>query len=135
MRKSTKILSVLAACLFLSSTAALACHSDYFDEIFAKIQKQQLDKAQIAAIWQLKEQFDPQFAKLRAQDHQEGRGCAAHDKHVPTFIASAAGVLSDEQFQAVTGQEKTEVQKLRYEIFTLKQEIAEIKALLAELKK
>jgi len=130
MRKSTKILSVLAVGLIATSSAALACHSDYFDEIFAKIQKQQLDKAQIAAIWELKAQFN----QAKSLDHKHSAACN-HDQHVPTFIASAAGVLSDEQFQAVTGKEKTEVQKLRYEVFQLKQEIAELRALLAELKK
>lgn len=129
--KSMKVLSVLAVFLIATSTSAFACHSDYFDEIFAKIQKQQLGKAQIAAIWELKAQFN----NAKNLDHQHGKGCTAHDQHVPTFIASAAGVLSDEQFQAVTGKEKTEVQKLRYEIFQLKQEIAELKALVAELKK
>jgi len=131
MSKSMKILSVLAVFLIATSSSAFACHSDYFDEIFAKIQKQQLDKSQIAAIWELKTQFN----SAKSLDHQHGKGCAAHDQHVPNFVASAAGVLSDEQFQAVTGKEKTEVQKLRYEVFTLKQEIAELRALVAELKK
>lgn len=131
MRRAGKILSLVAVFVIATSSAAMACHSDYFDEIFAKIQKQDLGKAQLAAIWKLKSSFD----HSKSLDHQHGKGCSAHDSHVPTFIASAAGVLDDTQFKAVTGKEKTETQKLRYEIFQLKQEIAEIKALLAELKK
>ena len=131
MRKSTKILSLVAVFVIASSSAVMACHSDYFDEIFAKLKSQKLDKAQLAAIWKMRDQFN----HSKSLDHKHGKGCSAHDSHVPQFIASAAGVLTDEQFQAVTGKEKTETQKLRYEIFQLKQEIAEIKAMIAELKK
>jgi hypothetical protein len=131
MRISGKILSLVVVFVIATSSVAMACHSDYFDEIFAKIQKQSLDKTQMAAIWKLHAQFD----HSKSLDHKHGLSCKAHDKHVPQFVASAAGVLNDAQFKAVTGKEKTETQKLRYEIFQLKQEIAEIKALIAELKK
>ena len=130
MRK-TKILSLIAAFMIVAAGSAFACHSDYFDEIFAKVSQQSLSKAQLAAIWKMRDQFN----LAKSQDHTTGKSCAAHDSHVPEFIASAAGVLSDEQFQAVTGKEKTETQKLRYEIFQLKQEIAELRAMIAELKK
>ena len=131
MRKSTKILSLVAVFMIATSSAAFACHSDYFDEIFAKVKSQNLEKAQLAAIWNMQKAFD----HSKNLDHKNGKGCSAHDSHVPEFVASAAGVLTDAQFKAVTGKTKTETQKLRFEIFQLKQEIAEIKALIAELKK
>ncbi len=125
------MLSLLAVFVFATSSAVIACDSDYFEEIFAKVNNQHLSKVQIAAIFALKDEFN----KAKSLDHQHGKSCAAHDAHVPTFIASAAGVLSDDQYKAVTGKEKTETQKLRFEIFQLKQEIAELKAMIAALKK
>lgn len=135
MRVPVKFLGLMVAFILVSSTVALACHSNYFDEIFTKIQRQiqkgELDKDQIAAIWSLKKEFDNQ----RNLDHSERKlSCAAHDSHVPGFIAAAAGVLSDEQFEQATGQKKTEVQKLRFEVNQLKKELHEIRALLEQLK-
>ncbi len=120
----------LAFCL-LFSTAAVACHSDYFIEIFTKMEKQDLSKDQVASIWKLRKNFDTQ----KGLDHRTGRGCKAHDEHVPEFVAAAAGVLNDAQFKAATGKAKTEVQKLRFEVNQLKQELAEIKQLLKSLQK
>ena len=131
MPKSKKILSLMIVGVLASSSTAFACYTDWFNEIFAKVQTQKLDKDQLLAIQQFKQDFN----KAKTQDHAHGKCDKAHDAHVPTFIASAAGVLSDTQFKAVTGKEKTETQKLRYEIFCLKQEIAEIKAMIKELKK
>ena len=128
---SKKILSLVVVGVLASSTSAFACYTDWFNEIFAKVQSQKLDKDQLLAI----QQFKSDFNLAKNHDHKSGKCDKAHDLHVPTFIASAAGVLDDEQFKAVAGKEKTETQKLRYEIFRLKQEIAEIKAMIAELKK
>ena len=118
----------LAFCL-LFSTAAVACHSDYFIEIFTKINKQDLSKEQVAAIFALRSNFD----KQKTLDHRNGLSCNSHDQHVPDFVAAAAGVLNDSQFKAATGKAKTEVQKLRFEVNELKKELAEIKQLLEKL--
>ena len=109
----------------------MACHSDYFNEIFTKIQRQirkgDLDKEQVAAIWKARDEFNRQ----KRLDHTERHlSCAAHDQHVPTFIAAAAGVLDDRQFERATGKKKTEVQSLRYDVNQLKKELAEVRALL-----
>lgn len=126
---------ILAFCL-VSTTTVMACHSDYFNEIFTKIQRQiqndELDRDQIAAIWKLRDEFNRQ----KGLDHSERNlSCAAHDSHVPTFVAAAAGVLNDSQFEKATGKKKTEVQKLRYEVNQLKKELTEIRALLDGMKK
>ena len=131
MPKSKKILGLMVVGVLLSGSTVFACYTDYFDEIFAKVQQQKLDKDQMAAI----AKFKQDFAQAKSHDHSQGKCDKHHDAHVPSFIASAAGVLDDAQFKAVTGKEKSETQKLRYEIFRLKQEIAEIKAMIAELKK
>ncbi|MEM7166846.1 MAG: hypothetical protein AAF581_15390 [Planctomycetota bacterium] len=125
---------VLAFCL-VSTTSVMACHSDYFNEIFTKIQRQiksgDLEADQIAAIWKLRDEFNRQ----KSLDHTERHlSCSAHDKHVPTFIAAAAGVLNDTQFEKATGKKKTEVQKLRYEVNQLQKELKEIRALLDGMK-
>lgn len=126
-----KFLSLIAIFVIATSSSVLACHSDYFNEVFAKVQKQKLNKAQVAEIVK----FQSQFNRAKSLDHRHGKGCSAHDSHVPAFIASAAGVLTDEQFKAISKQKKSETQQLRYEIFVLKQEIAEIKTLIKALKK
>ncbi|MGE3166427.1 MAG: hypothetical protein AB7O52_16110 [Planctomycetota bacterium] len=133
MRKG-KVLALVLAFGVTASTAVLACHSNYFDECFVKIQQLRdsgkLQKDQITAIWNLRDQFNTD----KSLDHQNGLSCAAHDKHVPTFIAAAAGVLDDSQFKHVTGKEKTEVEKLRYELNQLKKELQQIRELLKDLK-
>ena len=131
MPMSKKVLSLVVVGVLASSTSAFACYTDWFNEIFAKVTTQKLDKDQLLAI----QQFKTEFASAKVLDHKHGKCDKAHDAHVPSFIASAAGVLDDAQFKAVMKKEKTETQKLRYEIFRLKQEIAEIKAMIATLKK
>ncbi len=131
MPMSKKVLSLVVVGVLVSSSSAFACYSDWFDEIFAKVSTQKLDKAQLLAI----QQFKSEFTIAKSLDHKSGKCDKAHDAHVPTFIASAAGVLDDAQYKSATGKAKTETQKLRYEIFRLKQEIAEIKAMIATLKK
>jgi len=97
MQRSMKFLSLVAVFVIATSSSVFACHSDYFNEVFAKVQKQQLNKAQLAEIVK----FRSQFNRAKSLDHQHGKGCSAHDSHVPAFIASAAGVLSDDQFKAI----------------------------------
>lgn len=119
---------VLALSLCLVSGVALACHSTYFDELFTKLEKQSLTNDQLKDLWSLRSGYI-------AADHKASKCDVAHDSHGPEFIAAAAGILNDQQYEAVAGKPKTEVQSLRYEVNQLKKEIAEIKALLQELKK
>lgn len=127
----TRKLFVLVLCgVLLTSGTAFACYSHFFDEVYASVIGQKLDKSQMRAI----QQFKQDFAVAKRQDHSQGLCDADHDRHVPKFIASAAGVLDDAQFAAVMKREKTETEKLRYEIFRLKEELAEIKALVEALK-
>ncbi len=132
MRKAFAL--ALAFCL-VSTTSLMACHSNYFDEVFTNYKKMQrtekLDKHQLLAMMQFKANFN----KSRHADHngRNAKGCAAHDSHVPTFIAAAAGVLNDTQFKKMTGKAKTENQKLHFEINELKRELAELKKLVKEL--
>lgn len=130
MRNARRLAALVIVFSLVTTSAALACHSNYFQEIFTKIQKQDLSKDQIAVLWKLRTHFNQQ----KSLDHSNGHGCRTHDRHVPEFIAAAAGVLTDAQFTAVTGEKKTETQKLRFEVNQLKKELAEIKALLLELK-
>ena len=126
LSKKTGALSMaLAVCL---SSAAFACHSDYFEQIFTKIQKQSITKDQLADLIKIKQQF-------MSDDHGKGLCSSSHDQHGPAFVAAAAGVLDDSQFEAVTGNEKTEVQKLRFEVNQIKKDLAEIKAMLKALGK
>ncbi len=119
---------VLALALCLVSGVALACHSTYFDELFTKLEKQSLSSEQLKDLWTLRNGYI-------AADHKVRKCDAAHDSHGVEFIAAAAGILDDQQYEAIAGKPKTEVQSLRYEVNQLKKELAEIKALLEELKK
>ncbi|MFN0057361.1 MAG: hypothetical protein ACKVX7_02795 [Planctomycetota bacterium] len=132
MRLNSKVCALGLALAFCLSTTALACHSDYFEQIFTKMQNQKLSKDQLAELMVLKK---ANYDKLASDDHRKGLNCSHHDQHVPTFIAAAAGVLDDSQFEAVAGKEKTEVQKLRFEVNQIKKELAEIKAMLKEIGK
>ena len=133
MGKFSRVFIAAIALCVASSTVALACHSNYFDEIFTKIQKLEkkgdLTADQMAMVFKYRAEFN----KQKSLDHTNGFGCSKHDSHVPQFIAAAAGVLNDDQFKTVTGKGKTEVQKLRFEVNELKKELAEIKKLLKAL--
>ena len=127
MNNLSKIAALVVAFCIIS-TPLFACHSTYFNEVFTKAIKANLNKDQLFALKSLK-------SRMMASDHQKGR--CQHDRiqNRNEFVAAAAGVLNDKQFQTITGKQKTEVQKLRYEVTQLKKELAEIKALLRELKK
>ncbi|MEM7164550.1 MAG: hypothetical protein AAF581_03760 [Planctomycetota bacterium] len=132
MRKSAQFVVIaMVVCVFSTSTA-LACHSDYFNEIFTKIERMKgsLNKDQIASLWDLNKQF-------RATErlyNQQGKPNRALDPHVDTFVAAAAGILDSQQFTKATGKKKTETQELRYEVNQLRKEIAEIKLMLKGIK-
>ncbi|MGA1779637.1 MAG: hypothetical protein ACO4CW_04770 [Planctomycetota bacterium] len=130
MNGTRKLFVLVLSGVLLTSGTAFACYSHFFDEVYASVIGQKLDKSQMRAI----QQFKQDFAVSKRQDHSQGLCDADHDRHVPKFIASAAGVLDDAQFAAVMNREKTETEKLRYEIFRLKEELAEIKALVEALK-
>ena len=89
MRKSGKILSLVAIFAIVTSSTAYACHSDYFDEIFAKIHQQKLTTVQLAALWDLQQQF----GYSKRLDHRHGLSCTAHDQHVPQFVASSPSIF------------------------------------------
>lgn len=132
MRKSAQFVAIaLVLCVFSSSTA-LACHSDYFNEMFVKIERMKgsLTKDQVASLWDLNKKF-------RATErlyNQQGKPSRALDPHVDTFVAAAAGILDSQQFTSVTGKKKTETQELRYEVNQLRKELAAIKSMLKEMK-
>ena len=121
------LLLSLVLCL-VTSGLALACHSTYFDELFLTLEKQQLNKGQLVELFQLRRDYF-------TDDHQKSVCDKGHDQRGPEFIAAAAGILDDAQYEAVAGKKKTEVQKLRYDVNQLKKDIAEIKALLKEMQK
>ena len=135
MRNRAFIAGLALVICFASASSVLACHSNYFNEIFTKIKslrnKGDLEKDQIEALWAMKADFD----KVQRQYNREGRRNSALDPHVNAFVAAAAGILDSEQFTYATKKKKTEAQELRYEVNQLKKELAEIKALLKELKK
>ena len=93
------------------------------------IKNQKLTSDQLTSVLELRKQF--RHAKTR--DHQRGLSCASHDKHVPTFIGACAGILTDDQYRTAVGVAKTDSQKLRFEVNQLKNEIAEVQALLRDL--
>ena len=131
MKNPSRLLVLGISFCLIFSTVALACHSNYFNEVFTKIQKQNLTKNQLAGIIAASRHFDQQ----KALDHRNGFCSAKHDSHEPEFIAAAAGVLDDQQFKNAIGRDKTEVQKLRFEVNQLKSDLAEIKDLLKKLEK
>ena len=132
MRKFAQFIAIaMVVCVFSSSTA-FACHSDYFNEIFVKLERMKgsLTKDQVASLWDLNKKF-------RATErlyNKQGKPSKALDPHVDTFVAAAAGILDSQQFTHVTGKKKTETQELRYEVNQLRKEIAEIKLMLKQLK-
>lgn len=129
MRNPSRLLALGLIFSFGLSSLTMACHSDYFIEVFTKIKNQNLTKDQVTAVFKLRSEFQ----KSKQRDHSRGLSCSAHDSHVPEFIAAAAGFLTDGQYKAAVGKDKTEVQKLRYEVNQLKKELAELKSLLRDL--
>lgn len=130
MRNGSRLLALSLVGVISFVTVAQACHSNYFREVFTKMQRQSLSKDQVFELASLRSEFNRQ----KSLDHTKGLGCSAHDSHVPTFIAAAAGVLDDKQYTAATGKSKSETQKLRYDVNQLRKEIAELKKLVKELK-
>jgi len=134
MLRTPKIVTLSVLCALFAATPVLACHSDYFNEMFVKIKglrdSGSLEKDQIASLWNMKANFD----KIQQQYGRAGKPSRALNPHVASFVAAAAGVLDGELFTQVTGKKKTEVQELRYEVNQLKKELAELKQILKEIK-
>ncbi|MCI0650964.1 MAG: hypothetical protein L0Z55_03680 [Planctomycetes bacterium] len=125
MRSPCRVLGLLVVFCLAATSVALACHSNYFDELFTKLDKRSLTNDQLKALTAVHQQYVQ-------DDHSKGQ-CANHDSHKPQFVAAAAGILNSEQFKTYAGREKTEVEQLRFDVNELKKEVAEIKALLAQL--
>ncbi len=131
MRNPSRLLALGVIFSIGFSSISMACHSDYFIEVFTKIKNEKLTKDQLTSVFKLRSEFQ----KSKSRDHQRGLSCSSHDKHVPTFVAACAGILTDSQYKSAVGKDKTEVQKLRFEVNQLKKELAEIKSILRDIKK
>ncbi len=127
MRISGRVVALAVVFSIALSGVALACHSNFFNEVFTKLDHQKVTSDQLEQLMKLKRGYI-------LADHRANRCDAAHDQHQPEFLAAAAGVLNDEQYEAISGKPKTEIQSLRYDVKQLRKEVAEIKKLLLEFK-
>ena len=134
MRTKALILAIAFMGSLALTNVAMACHSNYFDSMFVKLQNMrkgnEFTTEQVTALWDL----TGKFKDVQKLYNRQGKPSRALDPHVDDFVAAAAGVLDSDQFQKITGKKKTEAQELRYEVNQLKKELAAIKAMLRDLK-
>jgi len=119
---------VSAVIVAISAPSAFACH-DRTDKTVVQLRQADLSTEQLKAIFELQKEHKDLITK----SHAEGLGCSVHENHQAVFEKAAFGVLKDDQFQKVMGRERNEEEKLRYENYLLKQEIARLKAELDKL--
>ncbi len=130
MTRKSLALSVFAVAFAFGGPSALACN-DRTDLVVQKVRKADLTTEQLKSIFQ----YQKEHRDLITKAHAEGLGCSHHENRVVDFEKASFGVLTDEQFQKVAGRVRNDEEKLRYENYLLKMEIARLKQELEALKK
>lgn len=107
MRKLMIVIPAIAVVL----SAATLCHSQEFWLAKKALKDLVLTPAQKAEIAKAEQVFH------RKWNHtHRTKGCKYHEAHVDEFIATASGVLTDEQFKEFRKRERNPVESVGYEI-------------------
>lgn len=113
-------MKTLAALIALGCVGLMAdmpgetrCHSEIFVKARYKLDRMQLSESQRAAIATYKNEFNRQWHRTH-----RSKGCSHHEAHAKEFVAAAAGVLTDTQFQKFQNRKRSEVESLRHDIWT-----------------
>lgn len=88
------------------------CHSQLFTQANRKLDRMLLTKAQKDSI----ATYAATFHSAWRETHSKV-GCSAHERHAEEYIAAAAGVLTDKQFQQFRGRGRTEVESTRHQLW------------------
>ncbi|MCB9898871.1 MAG: hypothetical protein H6825_12775 [Planctomycetes bacterium] len=131
MRKLLMLGAVLLACFVVVPhvDAHPFCY-DQTDKLIVKLKKVDLTTEQLKDVFQ----YQKEQRALIAACHEDGRGCAVHEKAELDFQKRSIGVLTDDQFQKFAGRERTEEEQLRYDNYLLKKEVERLNAELAAMK-
>lgn len=123
-----KLLAVTAFVLAVGVAPASACW-DHTDRLIEKLKKVNPTIVQLQDIFE----YQQQHRDLIAHSHEEGLGCSTHERAEADFEKAAIGVLTDAQFEDLTGRPRNETETLRYENYTLRKELARLQQEIARL--
>lgn len=107
MRKLMIVVPVIAVIL----SAATLCHSEEFWLAQRNLKKLVLTPAQKAEI----AQAEKVFQKKWNHTHRT-KGCSHHEAHADEFVATASGVLTNEQFKTFRKRDRNAVESVGYGI-------------------
>ena len=111
MRKLALLLAP-ALLLTLMGFTARPCHSEQF-----RIAKRKLDRLILTSVQRdAVRSFEQRFQREWNHTHR-AQGCSHHEDHARQFIAAAAGVLDDAQFEKFQSRGRTSLESLGHKIW------------------
>lgn len=130
MTRKLIALSVFVLALGVARVEAASFCWDNTDKLIVKLQKLDLKTDQLKDVFQ----YQAKHRDLIVSSHKDGRGCRFHEHAEVDFEKASIGVLTDEQFQKLSGRDRNETEGLRYSNYLLNKEIARMQLQLAELR-
>lgn len=109
-RVSIFLLSLTTACILNHSFGQMSLSPIH--EMYQKIDQLELNDSQRVALRAIRNL------------HVEESALEQNSGHIPDFLLSVSGILTEDQFLAISGQPKDDRQKLRYELRQIRAEMA-----------